>query len=140
VKALGADPKSLAALEPFAASGVPSVATLAREFSELAPALQQAAGVTPRDGILEKLQAGAERLVRIRPVDAVAGSDPSAIVARVEAKAAHGDLAGALAELAKLPPAARAPAEAWSKKAEARIAAIDASRRLAADALAGLAK
>ena len=102
--------------------------------------MQQAAGVTPREGILEKLQAGAERLVRIRPVDAVAGSDPSAIIARVEAKAAHGDLAGALAELGKLPPAARAPAEVWSKKAEARLAALDASRRLAADALAGLAK
>jgi hypothetical protein len=140
VKALGAEPKSVAALEPFASSGVPSVATLAREFAELAPSMQQAAGVTPREGILEKLQAGAERLVRIRPVDAVAGSDPSAIVARVEAMAAHGDLAGALAELAKLPAAVRAPAESWSKKVEARLAAIDASRRLAADALAGLAK
>ena len=78
--------------------------------------------------------------MRIRPVEEVAGSDPSAIIARVEAKAAHGDLAGALAELGKLPAAARAPAEAWSKKAEARIAALDASRRLAADALAGLSK
>jgi hypothetical protein len=139
-KALGAEPKSLAALEPFASSGVPSVAALAREFADLAPSMQQAAGVTPREGILEKLQAGAERLVRVRPVDAVLGSDSSAIIARVEAKAAHGDLAGALAELGKLPPAARAPAEAWSKKAEARIAALDAGRRLAADALAGLAK
>jgi hypothetical protein len=140
VKALGAEPKSVAALEPFASSGVPAVAALAREFAELAPSMQQAAGVAPREGILEKLQAGAERLVRIRPVEAVAGSDSSAIIARVEAKVAHGDLVGALAELGKLPPAVRAPAEAWSKKAEARIAAIDASHRLAADALAGLAK
>ena len=43
VKALGADPKLLAALQPFARAGVPSAAALARQFSELAPALQQAA-------------------------------------------------------------------------------------------------
>jgi hypothetical protein len=140
VKVLGADPKFLVPLEPFASSGLPSVATLAREFADLAPSLQQSAGVAPREGILERLQAGAERLVRIRPVEEVAGSDPSAVIARVEAKASHGDLAGAIAELGKLPPAARAPAEAWSKKAEARLAALDASRRLAADALAGLSK
>src|SRR5438034_3779110 len=47
VKALGGDPKLVAALEPFAASGVPSAAALAREFSELAPSLQTSA--VPRE-------------------------------------------------------------------------------------------
>ena len=42
--------------------------------------------------------------------------------------------------LEKLPPSERAPAESWIKQAQARTAAIDASRRLAADALAGLGK
>jgi hypothetical protein len=140
VKALGADAKSLAALEPLAASGVPSAAALARELAGLALAIQQAAGVTPREGILEKLQAGAERLVRIRPVEEVPGNDAAAIIARLEGRAAQVDIAGALAELGRLPPAARAPADAWSRRAEARIAALDASRRLAADALAGLSK
>src|SRR6516165_2952065 len=46
VKALGADPKLTAALEPFARSGVPTSAALARQFSELAPTLQQAAEPT----------------------------------------------------------------------------------------------
>jgi hypothetical protein len=54
--------------------------------------------------------------------------------------AARDDLAGALAELTKLPPSERAPADAWIKQAQARAAAIDASRRLAADSLAGLGK
>jgi hypothetical protein len=135
------DPKSLAALEPFAGAGVPTAAGLSRELTELAPALLQAAGAPPREGgFLERLQLGAEKLVRIRPVEEIAGSDPAAIIARIEVKASHADLAGALAELAKLPPTARAPAEAWITKAEARTSAIEASRRLAADALAGLGK
>ena len=58
------------------------------------------------------------------------GEDADAILSRIEAKAAHADIAGALAELAKLPPAVRAPALAWIAKAEARDKAVDASRRL----------
>ena len=140
VKTLGADPKLVAALEPFARSGVPSAAALARQFSELAPALLQAAEPPSREGVLGRLQMNAEKLVRIRRVDEAPGSDAAAIVARSEAKASRGDLAGVAAELSQLPPNARAPAEAWIKSVQARTAAIDASRRLAADALAGLNK
>jgi hypothetical protein len=140
-KALTADPKMLEALEPFAAAGVPSAPTLARDLAALVPALQQAAGTSSSEGgFLEKLQANAEKLVRIRPLGEAAGSDPAAIVARIEFKAMHADLTGALAELATLPPTARAPAEAWIKQAQARAAALEASRRLVADALAGLSK
>jgi hypothetical protein len=136
------DSKTVVPLEPFATSGVPTAAVLARELSGLVPSLLQAAGAPPpRDGgFLEKLQAGAEKLVRIRPIDEVAGNDPAAIVTRIEAKASQADISGALAELAKLPAAARAPAEAWIKKAEMRMAALDASRRISADALSGLSK
>jgi hypothetical protein len=141
VKSLAADAKALATLEPFASAGVPTTMALSRELSELAPSLLQAAGVAPREGgFLERLQVNAEKLVRIRPTEEVAGSDPAAIIARSEAKASRADLAGAIAELAKLPAAARAPAEPWIKKAEARTAAIETSRRLATDALAGLGK
>src|SRR5262249_12750912 len=56
VKALGADPKLVAALEPFARAGVPTAAALARQFSELAPTLQQAAEPPPREGVLGRLQ------------------------------------------------------------------------------------
>ena len=41
-------------------------------------------------------------------------------------------------ELNKLPADARAPIQTWIAKAEARNKAIDASRRLAADAVAAL--
>ncbi len=135
------DPKILAPLEPLATAGVPTAAVLARELAGVTPSLSQAAGAPPRDGgFLEKLQAGAEKLVRIRPTDEIAGNDPAAIVARIEVKASQADISGALAELAKLPAAARAPAEAWIKKTELRMAALEATRRISADALSGLSK
>ena len=139
VKPLTADAPTLAAIEPFAASGVPSAATLGRELLAVVPVMQRAAGTAPRDGgILDRLQANAEKLVRVRPIEAVPGEDANAILSRIEVKAAHADIAGALAELAKLPSAVRAPALAWIAKAEARGKAVDATRRLAANALAAL--
>jgi hypothetical protein len=138
-KALAPDPKLLAPLEPYAAAGVPTAAALARELAELAPSLR-ASVAAPREGFLQRLQGNAEKLVRVRPVEEVAGNDTSAIVRRIEVKAGSGDLNGALAELAQLPPPVRAPAEPWIKKAQARAAAVEASRRFAADALAGLGK
>jgi hypothetical protein len=139
-KALGADPKALAPLEPFAASGVPSADALGRELAALVPSLRPAAPAAPREGFLQRLQVNAEKLVRVNPAAEVAGDDASAVVSRVEARAAQGDLSAALAELGKLPPAARAAAEPWIKKAQARTAALEASRRLAAASLAGLGK
>jgi hypothetical protein len=143
VKALGAAPATLAPLEPFAASGVPSAGTLALKLAELAPSLRAPAGApatAPGENFLQRLQVNAEKLVRVRPVGEAEGDAASGGVARAAAMAARDDLAGALAELAKLPPAERAPAEAWIKQAQARAAAIDASRRLVADTLAGLGK
>jgi hypothetical protein len=140
-KALTADPKTLAPLEPFANSGVPSAPALSRQLAALVPALRAATGDAPREnGVLDRLAANAEKLVRIHPLKDVAGSDPGAIISRIEVKATQSDIPGALAELAQLPAPARAPAEAWIKQAQARSAALDASRRLVADALAGLGK
>ncbi|HEY6258859.1 MAG TPA: hypothetical protein VIY51_24040, partial [Xanthobacteraceae bacterium] len=140
-QAQAADPGALAPLAPFAAAGVGDAAALARELASLEPALRQAAGAVPGEAsFLEKLQANAQRLVRISPIDEVPGDDPAAVIARLELKAARGDLPGALAEFGKLPPAVRAPAQAWIAKAQAREAALAASRAFAGDALAALVK
>jgi hypothetical protein len=140
-QAQAADAKALAPLEAFAAAGVPAADAFARELSSLEPALLRAAGTAPSEGgFLEKLQVHAERLVRIRPIEEAAGDDPAAVIARVEIKAGRGDLSGALQELGKLPAPVRAPAQAWIDKAQARAAAIAASRAFAADALMALAK
>jgi hypothetical protein len=136
-----APPNALAPLEPFALTGLPPAAVLARELSDLLPSLQQKAGTPGAEGgILDRLQANASRLVRIRPVTEQPGDDIRAVLARIEFKAAQSDIAGALVELGKLPPDLRAPAQPWMQKAQARIAALEASRRVAADAYAALAQ
>jgi len=138
VKSLGANPDLLAPLEPFAESGIPSPATLSRDLLALIPSLR---AVEPTQGsFLTKLQANAEKLIRIRPEQEKEGTEVSAILDRIEIKAARADLAGAVAELNELPPAVRAPAEAWIEKAKARSAAVHSSQRLLAAALARLSK
>jgi hypothetical protein len=142
-KALSADAKALAPLEPFAAQGLPGTAALARDLSGLVPAMLKMAESAPRPeaaGILDRLQASAERLVRIRPVGDVAGDEPAQVLARIEARAARADIAGAREDLSRLPANIRAPAEGWIARVQAREAALAAARQFTAGALAALGK
>ena len=128
-------------LGPFAAGGLPTEATLAGELRALIPAMLKSSGAqAPAGNFLERLQANAGKLVRVRPVDAPAGDDASAVLARLEIEAAHADIGSALADLGRLDATARAPAQAWIAKAQARQAAIAAARELAADAARALGK
>jgi len=141
VRALGVDQNATTALEPFAASGVPSAAALSRELGSLVPALQDAS--EPRSGdatFLDRLKTNAQKLVRVTPLNAPPGNDPQTVVDRIRLDATHADIAAARAGLNALPDAAKPLAEAWSKKADARDAAVAASRKIAADALAALAQ
>lgn len=140
-KALMADPQAVALLSPFAATGVPSATALGRELAALAPSLVKSAPTASGadQSYWQRFQSEAEKLVRVRPINEAPGSNLSAAVARIEAMGKRGDIAGALAELQKLPEAARAPAEPWIKKAQAREAAIAAARRIEAAAIAALA-
>jgi hypothetical protein len=140
-KAAAPDPKLLAPLEPFASSGVPSANTLTRELTALMPAVAKAVGTTPREGsILDRLKASAEKVVRVRPIDEATGDDPAAVVRRIEMRAEQGNLNGAMAEIAKLPEAARALTKEWVARVQARNAAIEAGRQFAAAALASIGK
>jgi hypothetical protein len=140
-KPLVTDAKAISALEPFAATGVPRHAALARELSSLTGAMLNAAGAPARDGgFIDRLQQNAERLVRIRPINETPGDDAATVISRADVKAAHGDVAGALAEVKSLPAAVRAPAENWIKKVEAQAQALTAARNLADGAVGALAK
>lgn len=141
VKSLGAGEKALAPLTPFAATGIPQAPALAQELRALIPAmLKVSSAQAPAGGFLERLQANAGKLVRIRPLDAPAGDDTSAVLTRIEIETARADIAAALADLDRLDPAARAPAQAWIGKAQARQAALAAARQLAADTALALGK
>ena len=132
-KALGANDKTLAPLARFAATGVPSDKALAQELSALLPAMIKAGGAPkPSGSFIERLQANAEKLVRIRPLDAPAGNDPATVLARIEIASAHADIAAALTDLSKLSEAQRAPAQAWIVNAQQRQAALAAASQFAA--------
>jgi hypothetical protein len=140
VKSFGADRGLVAELEPFAATGIPSAGDLGRELSQLTNSLRQASGSKPADAsFLGRLEDNARNLVRVTPINAPPGNEPAAVISRLDADAQHADIAAALADVARLPPAARAVAEPWVQKVNARNAAIAASRRIAAGALAALA-
>ena len=140
-KSLAGNPDALKPLDGFATTGVPGTSALNRELLALLPKLSPApANSTTGSGIVDRLQAGASRLVRIERTEPVAGNDRSAIVARVTAAALRNDIAEARREIKTLAPDDRAPAQAWIDKADARDAALATSRQFAAEAMASLGK
>jgi len=141
-KSLSPDADALKPLDGFAASGVPNPAVLCRELLTLVPKLSPPApenSAADAGGIVDRLKAGAAQLVRIERTDAV-GNDRGAVIARVTAAALRNDLNEARRELNTLPPADRAAAQSWIDKADARDAALTASRQFSADAMTALAK
>jgi hypothetical protein len=141
-KALAPNPDELKPLDPFAEKGVPNAARLSSELlavvSKLQPAAQQN-NATTGSGIVERLQAGAAKLVKIERTDTV-GTDRGAVMARVTAAALRNDFNEARRELLTLAPEDRAAAQSWLARADARDAALAASRKFATDAMAALAK
>ena len=131
---------ALKPLEAFAASGVPNAPALCRELIAIVPKLTSPApdAETTGSGIVDRLQAGAAKLVRIQRADAT-GTDRASVVARVTAAALRNDLNEARRELNTLSPADRAAAQGWIEKADARDAALAASRKFASDAMTALA-
>jgi hypothetical protein len=141
VQALGAAPGTTAPLEPFAATGLPRADALAHDLAALLPALRQAADTTPADATyFEKLKANVQNLVQITPVDAPPGNDPTAVITRIAIDANRADIAAALREIAALPDRAKPIAADWAKAAQAREAAIAASRNITAGAVAALSQ
>lgn len=138
---LVSQPDTLKPLEQFAASGVPSANTLSKELlTQIAATAPAAPKPVEGAGILDRLQAGAERLVRIRRTDAPAGEGRSDIVDRAAAAARRDEIATARRELMTLSNTDRAPFQAWIALVDARDAALAASRQLATDAVAALGK
>jgi hypothetical protein len=140
-KSLSPDADALKPLDGFAGTGVPNAASLSRELLMLVPKLSPPAqeNTTSGSGIVDRLQAGAARLVRIERTDGV-GNDRGAVVARITAAALRNDSNEAKRELNTLAPADRAAAQSWIDKSDARDAALASSRQFASDAMAALAQ
>jgi hypothetical protein len=140
-KSLAPNPDALKPLEAFSATGVPSAAVLSRDLLSLVPKLSPPPTENAHTGttLIDRLQAGAAKLVRIERTDAV-GNERGNVVARVTAAALRNDFNEARRELKTLTPADREPAQGWIEKADARDAALTASRQFAAEAMTALAK
>lgn len=139
-KPLASDVQKLAPLDAFAATGVPSVTALSQELLTLLPKLTPATAATTGTGLMDKLQAGAARLVKIERTDAVAGNSASAVASRAAAAARQNDIATASRELKTLAPTDRAAVQPWLDKVEARNAALAAAQQFSADAMTALSK
>jgi hypothetical protein len=140
-KSLAPNAEALKPLEAFAATGVPNPPALDRELLTLVPKLSPPApeNSTTGSGIVDRLQAGAAKLVHIERTDSV-GTDRGAVVGRITAAALRNDFAEARRELNTLAAADRAPAQAWLDKADGRDAALAASRHFADEAMTALAQ
>ncbi|CAN5345452.1 hypothetical protein BH10PSE11_BH10PSE11_37750 [soil metagenome] len=134
------DAEVLKLLDGFAVTGVPTAKALSRELQALLPKLAPKPDAQPApSGMVERLQQSAAKLVRIQRVDAAASGN-AAVLARVTSAAQRDDLAEAKRELMQLPASDREPVQAWIAKADAREAALAASRQFASDTMAALSK
>lgn len=126
-QSLGVDTAALAPLATVAAAGAPSAAALRSAFPAVAERIRAASmKVDPEAGLFDRLAASAGSLVTVKPAGPVDGSSTTAIVSRMEADVAKGDLAAALQEGDALDAAAKAPFGDWADGARRRIA-IDAA-------------
>ena len=145
VRALTVEEPSLAepvaALEPYAADGVPTLARLKAEFPTVATAAVRAEQVAHGDGFVTRLVNGAKSLVTVRLTgDAAARvGGTQGVVARAENALSGNDLAGAVAITEELGGPAADAAANWLAAARARLAvdrAVTALDRLATQKLA----
>lgn len=84
---------AIAALEPYATTGVTSRIELQRQFGPVADKILSTINAPAESAnIGERLWASAMSVVKVRPVGNVEGDSASAIVARIEDKIRNGDL------------------------------------------------
>jgi hypothetical protein len=138
-RSLGLGEGTLASLEPFATTGLPTRDELFRGLSALVPELRRVLTPPGRDlGYLDRLQASAVRMLNIRPVQDEPGDDPATVMSRIEFKLVQHNIDAMVAELDKLPAPARELAQSWRTKALARQDAVEAARLIATASLAKL--
>lgn len=134
VRAIGADDPEMAStaasLEPFATSGVPSLAALRASFPDAAAAISRAEPVTAGDGWTDKIIDRVASLVSVRRIGpaAIGASGVDGTLAQAEAALADGDLAGTVGALQTLTGPPAAAAQPWLAQARTRL---DAEQALA---------
>jgi hypothetical protein len=138
LRGLGLDEAAISGLAPHAESGLPTLAALRSDFEAAAADIDLRAPIPEGAGTVERLLQSARGLVEVRPAHPTEGAAPGAVVARMRAALAEGNLTRALAEWEALPADGKAKTADWEKAAEARLAADELVQRLQSDALSRL--
>jgi hypothetical protein len=135
LESLGVDPDKLAPLKPDAEAGLPTLAAIRARFEAEIEGVDLATQLPEETGAIDRLLQSARGLVDVRPVQPTEGTDPAAIVTRIRAALAAGDLKTALSEWSTLPDDIKTETAGWAKLAETRAAADDLVAELRASAL-----
>ncbi|MDQ8729678.1 hypothetical protein [Bradyrhizobium sp. LHD-71] len=153
-KQVATNPASLAPLEAHAATGIPSEATYMREIvavlqrlanSDAAKAKRTepsaAESSSASVGVLDRLQSGLAKLVRIERSDGAPDTKSSPPSPAAQARSVRrDDLAAARQDVATLPQAGDPQIQAWLNAVDGREAALAAAQKFATDALAAFSK
>ena len=129
VRALGGDDPDIAQaaaeLEPFAATGVRTLAALRAEFPKTANAVVRAAPATAGESWTERVVDQLASLVVVRRLGsgAIAAGGVDGIVAQAETALQGGDLQAAVTALERLDGAPAEAATEWLRDARARLTA-----------------
>lgn len=113
---------AVAALQAFAAKGVPSRSDLIKRYPDAADQMlavlnKSVAG----QSLSDRLFKSAFSVIKVRPVGNVEGTSPEAIIARIGDKLQGGDLPGALKEWDTLPDNLKAAGQEYRAALEARV-------------------
>lgn len=118
-------------LQEAAENGVPTMAVLREDFPDVArSALTAARSETPESEVVG-ITGFFQRQLNMRSVTPREGSDPDAVLSRMQAAVENGDLETVLIEADGLPEAAKVVMADWLDAAQSRKAAQDAANELA---------
>lgn len=121
-------------LSAVAASGVATSAALTRQFKPLAPkAIAADLKAKSGDDPLGQASARLQSVFGGRPKTEQAGDDTGAVLSRVEARLADGDMSAALSEAEALSDAAKSGLGGWLDALRARVAADAAAEAFLAE-------
>lgn len=136
---VGEEP-ALATLKARADEGVPSTATLQREFAGASGAALTARDEALGGGLFARAWRSITALVTVRRTGDTSGGDLEAVLARAQSALSRQDVTTAVSELQDLSGAPRNALAPWLEKAQAHIEAERALRALQAAVLRDLAQ
>ncbi len=127
IVALAPGDPAVAALRPYAETGVPTLVILAARFPDAArEALDAERIALSGEGILGRVWSSLSGLIRVRRIGDTSGMTSADKLARAEMRLAGGELAAAVSEVRALEGEAATRMASWRRDAEARLSVENA--------------